>query len=143
VRKADVAKPEPARVEMRMRIENLGTEALVIEPDSFELVAANLQSFDHAFVTPVPESAVASGAVCDFDLGFPVLPGKSIGDYDLNGLNLKWSVRFGDARIYTGASFMRVPPPVPYYYGDYGFYDPWCCSPHWSVGVGVGTFCED
>jgi hypothetical protein len=116
VRKADSSTGEPARVEMRMRVENLGTAPLAVEAESFELVAANLAAFEPGRLAPAPASELARNEVAEFDLWFAVPQGRAIEQFDLSGINLRWAVRFGNRRVYTGASFQRV-WPGPYYYG--------------------------
>ena len=139
VRKADDANHQPARVEMRMRIENLGTTPLEIEPDSFELVAANIVNFGRGEIAPLPQGPLATGASSEFDLRFPIAPGRTLEHYDFEGLNLRWAVRFGDRRVITGVSFQRAPQPYYYGYGGPGGYPCW----HAGVAVGVGAFHDD
>jgi hypothetical protein len=141
VRRPDSEHRQPARFELRMRIENLGKQALEIEPDSFELVSADLQPFGAPQFQPVPDRALGPNESIAFDLAFPVPDGSSIDNYDLRGLNLKWAVRMGDKRVISGVSFQRFIAPA--YYGYYDpFYPGWGCGGwHGCVGVGVGKFC--
>ena len=118
---------EPARAEMRLRIDNLGPTPLTVLPESFNLVTADLESFAPAqFVGPVAPRVEGSSS-STFDIHFLVPPGKSIDHFNLRGLNLGWSVDFDGTKITTGATFSRV--EWPYYYDGY---------PDVHVGFGVG-----
>lgn len=141
VRRPDGEHGQPARFELRMRIENLGAKSLSIEPASFELVSADLQPFGAPQFQPVPDHALGANESIAFDLAFPVPDARSIDDYDLRGLNLKWAVRMGDKRVISGVSFQRLIAPAYYVYGD-PFYPGWGCGGwHSHACIGIGRFC--
>jgi hypothetical protein len=135
VRRPVAEQGQPARFELKLRFENIGATPLEIEPDSFELVSADLQPCGAAQLVQTIDHPLAAGEAIDLDLFVPLPAGKTIDDFDLRGLNLTWAVRFANRRIVTGVSFQRYFAP-PYYYYD-PFYSSWHygCSTH--VGIGV------
>jgi hypothetical protein len=71
--------------------------------------------------------AIAAGETAVFDLVFPFPPDSSPGDYDLQGLNLRWAVRSGERTVHVSSTFERIKPVYQPYYGygyGYGYY-PW------------------
>jgi hypothetical protein len=135
VRRPDAELAQPARFELKMHFENIGNTPLEIEPESFELVSADLQPCGTPRLVQVLDHALAAGEAFDFDLFVPLPEGKTVDDFDLRGLNLNWAVRFGSRRIVTGVSFQRYIPM------RYDYYDPfypsgrWGCETHCTVGV--------
>jgi len=136
IRRAVPKEQQPVQLEARMRIENLGESPVALEEEGLELVAADLQSFGRARVTPPPGAPIAPGDSVVYDIVFPLPAGKDLKEFDLRGLNLKWVVSFDGRRTTTGITFERFVPPRDYY-GD-PFY------PRTHIGVGfVGHFHDD
>jgi hypothetical protein len=139
LRRADRGEDRPAQYELAMRLENLGSLPFAVEPSSLELVAANLQPFGPPALSPSPPPPLDPGATQELRLAFPLPGGRELSDYDLNGLNLRWAVRFAERTMTIGASFQRVLPPRVYAYDPYPYAPPYW---RWHVGVGVGRFCR-
>lgn len=113
----------PASVEVRLRIENFSDSDVLIDPATFALFSSDLQQF------PAPHSVPAeplqllprqSAVVTSF---FPFPEEKVPGGYDLNGLNVRWTLYIGERPVTSSASFSRLPEA---YYERY------------PVGIGVG-----
>ena len=123
-----------ARAVVRMRLENLGTVPAKLETESLSLVSADLAVFGPVQVASVDPPAMASGEIgpgasASIDLLF-ALPGETkTGGMDLSGLNLRFTLRFGEHAATAGATFRRL---------EYLYMDPW--YGHVSVGVG---YCSD
>ena len=111
-----------------MRLENMGSTPAQLLTDSFSLYSADLQLFGSAMVVPAQAPPIPSGGSATFDIAFPLPDGRSPDDLNLRGLNMRWTVMFGDRRVTTGASFTRTDWRAPY--DDY---------PRVHVGVGFGT----
>lgn len=125
-----------ARAVVRMRLENLGTVPVKLETESMSLVTADLQMFGTAMVGVLEpkepseggdELTVDAGKGAGFDLLFPLPEGRKTTQIDLSGLNLRFSLMFGEHRVTTGASFQRV---------EWPYWDPY--YPRVNVGVGFG-----
>jgi hypothetical protein len=121
---------EGDRIEVRMRLENLGTTPVQLHTDNLILCSADLQVFEKPKVFTAAIPVLAAGQSLSVDFAFPLAKDKHPADYNLRGLNLRWDVSFGEQRVTTGATFER---------SDWrAVYDD---SPrvHVGVGVGVGT----
>ena len=117
------------RAVVRMRLENLGTVPAKLDQESLSLVSADLAEFGPVQVVPgdpepAPEGEIGAGQTASFDLLFPLPEGKGPAQMDLTGLNLRFTLRFGDQPVTTGATFQRV---------EWWYADPY---PHVSIGVG-------
>lgn len=120
---------EPDAVEMRLRLENLGTTPANLLEQSFRLVSADLQSFGPPEVRPPGDHRLQAGENVIVDVRFPLPKGKRPGDFNLSGLNSSWTVAFGERRITTSASFVR---------SDVGVYDPYYPRTQFGIGIGIG-----
>jgi len=123
IRRASASAGRPAQVEVRLRLENLGSTPAVLDLSDLSLVTSDLESFGPAVVEPPTADPVAAGEYAIWDVSFPLPAGRSLGELDLQGVNLKWSVRFGDVRVTTGATFQRRWPGDGYgpYWLPYGY----------------------
>lgn len=118
------------RVEIRMRLENLGTVPAALEAQSLSLVATDLESFGAAEVDPAAELSVSPGGNVLVDASFALPAGRKPSQVDFSGLNLRWTTVFGSHRVTTGATFQRSVPSVIYVE-----------EPRWQFGVGY-RFCR-
>jgi hypothetical protein len=114
---------QPAKVEMKLRVENMGASSVQLDPEHLELFAADLERFGEPRVFPPPEP-IPPGSDAVYEIAFPVPGGREIDDYDLRGLNLKWDLRFGERVATTSVIFERFAPPYEY--------------PRTQVGLGLG-----
>jgi len=138
IRRASRRDRVPCQFEVSMRFENLGKVPFRVEPESLELVTADLESIGGARLAKDSVTEIEPGASTQLDVAFPLPAGRNLRDYDLSGLNLRWSLLFADRRQTVGASFQRY-LPARYYYDYYDpFWYPW--GWHGHVGVRVGHF---
>jgi hypothetical protein len=114
------------QVEVRMRLENLGTTPVKLLTDSFSLCSADLQLFGTPTVLPADVPILEASRSTVVDLAFPLPPEKHPTDMNLRGLNLRWTVSFGEHHVTTGASFTRSDWRAPY--DDY---------PRVNAGMGI------
>ena len=115
------------RVIVRMRLENMGSVPAKLAADSLSMVSADLKAFAPGTVEPAETKAVGPGTDSTVDCAFSFPEGKGPYDFDLSGLNLRFSVAFGDQKVTTGMTFQR---------GDWQYLD--SGYPQMHVGVGVG-----
>ncbi|MFN0007277.1 MAG: hypothetical protein ACKVXR_05165 [Planctomycetota bacterium] len=122
---------QPASAIVRMRLENLGSAPARLETESMSLVSADLVVFGPARIVSadpagLPEGEIAAGGDGAIDLMFPLPEGRKASEVDLSGLNLRFTLRFGEHGATAGATFRRV---------EWGYWDPG--SPRLSIGVGI------
>jgi hypothetical protein len=118
------------RALVRMRLENIGSVPAKLAPDSLSLLTADLRPFGAASVEPPEPKDLAPGSNATVDCVFPLPEGPGVKgpyDLDLSGLNLRFTVVFGEKKVTTGMTFQRT---------DWGYWDPGYSRVH--VGVGVG-----
>lgn len=126
-------KDRGARAIVRMRLENLGSAPAKLDTESLSLVSADLVVFGPAQVASVQPAERAGGEIgagqdAVFDLMFPLPEGRRTSEMDLSGLNLRFSLRFGEHVATAGATFQRV---------EWGYWDPG--YPRVSIGVGFSS----
>lgn len=106
IRKPDSKAGTGARFELRMRLQNLGAKPVQLDLDTMSLVSADLVNFGQADARPAPEP-IAAGDEAVYDIAFALPDGHSPNDYNLAGVNLGWTVDFGEQRVTTGVTFER------------------------------------
>ena len=121
-----------ARAVVRIRLENLGTAPTKLETETLSLLSADLVPFGPAELASseppaTPESLVAPGQSATYDVDFPLPAGQKVSSLDLSGLNLRFTLLFGEHKATAGATFRRV---------EWVYWDPY--YPSVSVGVGYG-----
>jgi len=119
---------EPATAELRMRLENLGTQAFVLEQSSLELLCGDFLQFGPPRVLSNDPSEIAPGAAGIYELRFPMPDGKTPDDINFTSLSLRFTLDFGGERVTTGMQFERLwpayGPSYPVSFGfSYGYYD--------------------
>jgi len=114
----------PDRVQVRVRLENMGTVAVDVPHDALALLSADLVSFGKPQVVPATLH-VEPGKDGTVDASFPLPAGRTVDTIDWSGLNLRITVDFAGARVTTGTSFSRI----------VALYDP---DPRVTFGFGVG-----
>lgn len=105
---------KPDRIEVRMRLENLGTKSVELLTDSFSLCSADLQLFGAPDLHPKTVPVLESGRSTVVDLAFPLPPRTHPTHFNLRGLNLRWTVSFEGHRVTTGTTFTRTDWLAPY-----------------------------
>ncbi len=125
VRRADEEQGLPAGVEMRIRVENLGTKPFAVDPTDFKLLSADLRTFAAPRVTPPDPVEVGADDSGTLDVYFPFPFESSVDEFAMDSLNLRWTIVVnGGERITAAATFDRIYGP------DYG--------PAWGVSMGIG-----
>jgi hypothetical protein len=126
IRTADKKQSIPESIEVRLRIDNNGSQAIEFNPRSMQLTSGSL----FRFPAPILESAgavtVSSGESALVAASFPFPEGKSYKNLDLQTLILRWELRIGSKRIWQVANFHRQYPR--YYYDPYWYYG----EPYWG-----------
>lgn len=116
----------------RLRVENQGDVALVLDTGELQLVDARLATIGPARVEPAPE-LIEAGSQANYLLSFPLPDGKSPDDFDLSALNLRIALRGGD-QLWTWSASFQLLPRDDYYHDPY-----W--GPAWGVSFGV-VWCD-
>ncbi|MCE9594154.1 MAG: hypothetical protein K8S98_08170 [Planctomycetes bacterium] len=136
IRRADEKAGTPARVEVRMRLENAGTRKLAVVADSFRMVSSSLEDFAAPSFDALPAEPLAQNESAVFEVAFALPGGNGPEELGLAGLNLRWEVDFEGERVGTGITFERRPEPYPYGWYHDPFYDSWgagCFQSHVTV----------
>ena len=153
IRYPDRPKGAPASVDVRLRLTNRSDAPATLAVDSLQLVGNDLSAFPEPVVYSQADPTVAAtrpqageakaasgdetgntsrevseqvtvpaGTVAAVMARFP-LPGK-LGDIDLNGLSLEWTLRWKGERHTRSFTFNLQPPPERYYGGPYWYERP-------------------
>lgn len=128
VRRAGSDVEMAATVEVRLRVENFSDTDVLIDPATFALFSADLQQFPAARAVPAEPLQLLPRQSAVITAYFPFPDGKIPGPYDLNGLNVRWTLYVGERPVTSSASFSRLPEA---YYERY---------PAW---IGVGYYRYD
>ncbi len=125
VRNAKDGRPE--EIEARLRVENLAAEEVALAPDHLRLVTAGLDEMRVRTATPVGGVRTQTGAASELTAYFPFPGDGSADDFDLDGLDLRWTLVVDGKDVVGSASFSRAYevlyayPPYPWYGGWYGW----------------------
>lgn len=124
IRKA--SKGNPARVEVLMRMQNLGAVPVVLRRKGLELVSADLVAFPPADIvlTEVFELQPQESIVYVF--GFELPQKKKPKDFNFEGAVFSWEVDFGAGPVATSINFQRLPAYDTFYHTHTG--------PGWGYG---------
>jgi hypothetical protein len=126
VRREDRSKGIPESVEVRLRLENEGSETAVFDPQTLELTNTELLPFPPPIVrapSPITLNAMQATTLTAF---FP-LPQRTEGGH-LDSLMLRWVVQLGGQKVSQTVNFRRVYPRTYYYdpyWGPYSGYPPY------------------
>jgi hypothetical protein len=119
VARADEKAGRPKQVEVRLRLENLGTVPARLVEQDLSLLSADLVPFEPPRLEPT-DLSVPPGGTLQFDVAFPA----PVRELDWSALNLRFGVLFQDVPVVAGTTFTRQHDT---YY-----------APHWRVGFGYG-----
>ena len=122
VRRADSDTGEPARVEIRARLENVGQAPFFLQQQSLELLSGDLLPFGAARITSDDPPRVEPDRAAILDLHFPMPDGKSPDDVHFDALHLRFALDFDGEVVTTGVQFERREPYAdPYYRTRFSF----------------------
>ncbi len=112
--RADPEEGRPARALVRLRLENIGEEELVLETASAQLLSAGLVAFGVPTLRGegvAPDPRVEAGGDASVELAFPLPGGAGADQLDLSTVNLRWTIRCGEEAVTIGATFERWDRP--------------------------------
>ncbi len=127
VRREDSRSQLPASVEVRLRVENTSPFPVAFDPASFVLFSAGLQRFPDPIVQPEGPITVAPAGTAVVKAFFPFPEGRSHSEFDLSGLNLRWTLEVDGHAVTSSAGFLALPTA---YYDRY----------HHRIGVGYQRY---
>ena len=127
VRRADNDSQLPRSVEVRLRVENTSPFRVKFDPGSVALFSAGLQRFPDPILHPPATADLGPGESVVMEAFFPFPDDESFSDFDLSGLNVRWTMDIDGHQITSSASFARLPQA---YYDRY---------PN-RIGVGYGRY---
>jgi hypothetical protein len=140
VRREDSHENLPESIQIALRLENNGSQAVEFDPHTLQLMTGKLFVFPPPILRPAAPIQLAAGQTADFTAFFPFPSGVDYDSIDLNDLRLHWAIRIDNQVVSQSAEFQRVrtvyrgyydpwgPPPPYYYYGRY-----------WGPRVGIGV----
>jgi hypothetical protein len=120
IARADPKAGRPKQVQVRLRLENLGTVPARLVEEDLSLVSADLVPFEKAQLVPRDDLSIPVGQARQFDVAFPI----DERELDWNSLTMRLTVMFQDKRVTSSLAFMR----------QVYAYDPY----YWHAGVGYG-----
>jgi len=124
VRRRDAKENLPASVEIRVRLENTGSQPVLFDPGSLRLATGDLESFPPPQTLPPGPQTIGAGQVAEVRAYFPFPPGRSYDTMNLASLLLTWNLQIGQQNVPERTQFTLL-VPVYYYYGRPYYYDPW------------------
>ena len=119
---ADRARPLPAGMEARVRVDNETDEEAILDPSALELVAFDLTSFPEPAVSPVEGLDVAPGQHGLVVARFAYPHGEGAATDGLRAVDLRWTVALGGRQFSNGLTFHRVEASPTLY--DAWFWEP-------------------
>jgi hypothetical protein len=127
VRREDSKSKLPASVEVRLRVENTSPFPVAFDPASFVLFSAGLERFPDPIVQPEGPFTVAPAGTAVVKAFFPFPEGRGHDEFDLSGLNLRWTIEVDGHAVTSSAGFLALPSA---YYDRY----------HHRIGVGYQRY---
>jgi len=131
IHKPDSKMGIPESVQIRIRVENMGTTPGLVrfDPASLQLTTSDLFDFDRPLLYPATfPDVLPPGQPIVFDAFFPFPPGRDAGNVRLDGLQLQWMVQMGDRHVRQVIDFHRE---ILYYYYEPAW-EPYWGSPYWG-----------
>jgi hypothetical protein len=142
IRREDSQQHLPLSVEVRLRLDNNGSQSITFDPQSMELTNGDLVRFPPPVLPPPQEIPVLPGQPVMVQANFPFPPHASYDNMNLQTLQLNWAVRIDGHDVAQTANFHLVHqyyvdpywgyPPYPY-----GYPYPYYGYPYFGFG---GTF---
>ena len=123
------AEGRPAEVEVRLRVENLGAHDVRLVGDDLVLVTGALTELPVERIEEGPDAFVAPHSAATIAAYFPLPPDADPDDYDLRGIDVRWTLELDGRRVTGSAGFERrvvVWYHDPWYpWGRWGPWGPW------------------
>ncbi len=149
IRRADQEHGIPAAVEMKVRLENKTEFPIVWHPTSMLLIAGNLEEFPTPTVDPAGEIEISPQSHAEVVAAFPFPGDQYPGKFDLEGLNLRITIRWDEMEITQSVAFTRQRRYYPSHYRYYDYpWHPFYGHPyyhhsgfHWGFTVGT-SYCD-
>jgi len=107
VRHSDQETRLPASVELRFRIENKSSQAIVFDTSHLALFGGDLGAFEAPIIRPSGTDDIEPGDTKYLRVYFP-FPNGDRYQVDLGGLSLRWAVKVDGKSIEKSTSFSRV-----------------------------------
>jgi len=141
VRREDRDQHIPLSVEVRLRLENHGSQAVSFDPHTLDLTNGELVVFPPPIVRPPQAFSILPGQPAIVQANFPLPPGFSYDGAGMATLQLHWDVQIDGHVVQQMAKFHRA--HRYYYYDPYWDYPPYGYGYPYDgypfIGVG-GTF---
>jgi hypothetical protein len=109
LRRADADEGIPSSIDLRMELENAGSEPVTLEPAALALYAADLTRFADPEVEPAGPVEIAPQGTALVEARFAFPEGRDAGDVDLSGLRLRWTVDTPGGTVTAGCGFTQRP----------------------------------
>jgi hypothetical protein len=114
VARANSDEGRPKQVELRLRLENLGTIPATLVEKDLSLVSADIVPFGPPRILSPGDLTVPPAESRQFDVAFQAPPNE----VDWTALNLRFGLLFDTTAVVMGATFTRQ----TYYYADPAFH---------------------
>lgn len=98
----------PPAVEIRLRFENHSAGAIAVNPAECRLFAADLREFPPPSAEPDGTIELEPGESVVITVRFPFPGGEIPGRFDLDGLNVRWSIQIDGVDRAQSATFNRL-----------------------------------
>jgi hypothetical protein len=121
----------PPSIEIRMSIDNTGSDTVVLNPPDLNLSNGQLLQFSPPIIRPPTSIVIGSMQSAYLTAYFPFPPGVSLDNTDLSTLRLRWRLQIGPRMVGQIVYFNRVPTV---YYDPYWYAPP---PPVWGYYGGV------
>jgi hypothetical protein len=129
LRRPDSKANLPASVEMRFLVENNSQQPARVDPTSFRLMDALLQTLDPPISEPAGPIEIAPGQSTTIPVYFPLTGNRDPQGHETQSFTLHWAIDLGGQHLTRVATFYR---PAIYHYYD----DPYYGGPYGYVGGG-------
>ena len=114
----------PARIELRLRLDNDGPRAVTLAPDALEVLTADLGSLGAPEWAPATPISVPPGASATVKALFSLPAGLDVRSESLRALNVRIALEVAGARQVRAVTFARVDRERGRSFA-YTYYDEW------------------
>lgn len=135
IRREDSKLRLPLSVEVRLRFDHRGPQAVTFDPNTLDLTNGDLARFLPPIIQPPQVISVPSGQSVAVEAYFPFPPETPVDGRGMETLQLHWAVQIDGHTVPQVVTFHRI---RQYYYDPW---DPWWGYPpysSWSPDYGIG-----